>query len=329
MRQKKALSLLCMILITTSIGSCMRSDISVITPSQEDTATLVTKTETPTVVPSLTFSPSQTSSPLPTSTEISILSEDEARLVLAELLTDNGNCLLPCVWGIIPDKSTIQDVEARLYPISWVAGYSMFETEVGKVGRSNSNYTEGDITIDINVGFITYPANDFISRISFWARALRRIDGGWEDVFDSTAFGEQTAYYRLPQILSTYGRPASVSLITAQPVNAADYAPPNFKIILLYPEQGFLVQYTTDVHVVGENILGCLSNAHVELELYPLGNGDTFISHLDPTWQMHVENYAPLEEATALSVDEFYQTFRQPTDKCLETPVNLWPKVGE
>jgi len=35
--------------------------------------------------------------------------------------------------------------------------------------------------------------------------------------------------------------------------------------------------------------------------------------------------YKPIEKATSMTLKQFYDTFRQPTDKCIETPAKLWP----
>jgi hypothetical protein len=87
------------------------------------------------------------------------------------------------------------------------------------------------------------------------------------------------------------------------------------------------VHYTTKMQVVGQTIVGCPANAHVELELYPSGSGDTFLDLLAPTgWTEFIKNgYKPLEEVTSMTIDDFYKIFLQPTDKCLETPAKTWP----
>jgi hypothetical protein len=38
-----------------------------------------------------------------------------------------------------------------------------------------------------------------------------------------------------------------------------------------------------------------------------------------------IEGYIPLEKATTMSLDEFYQTYRQPGNECLMTPAEIWP----
>ena len=87
-----------------------------------------------------------------------------------------------------------------------------------------------------------------------------------------------------------------------------------------------MVNYTTQMHLVGANVRGCPPNAHVEMELYPPGSSDSFFELLKQTdWAVKMNDYKPLEEVTSMSVQEFYDTFREPTNKCIDTPAKLWP----
>ncbi len=42
-------------------------------------------------------------------------------------------------------------------------------------------------------------------------------------------------------------------------------------------------------------------------------------------WKRRIDYYKPIEEVTSISLDDFYQAYRQPTEICLQTPANLWP----
>ncbi len=210
-------------------------------------------------------------------------------------------------------------------PLSSISGLTTFEHGLGTI--EPSYVVEGGLKIDFFVAFLA--KNNIVTHVSFEGRALKEMSGerGVESVFDSTFFGEQLNRYMLPQILSEYDRPPSVLLSTLAEFPPWRYGQGHFQILIVYPDQGILVHYTTEMRVVGENVVGCPANAHVELELFPSGNGDSFYELLAPTnWPETIHNnYKPLEEVTSLSLEEFYQTFRQPMDACLETPANLWP----
>jgi hypothetical protein len=98
------------------------------------------------------------------------------------------------------------------------------------------------------------------------------------------------------------------------------------EIALLYPEQGIWVNYTMSLYSPDSTLKACPANAHVEMALFPPENPDSFFSYLDKTnWGVTKTGYKSLEEAASMSAEEFYQTFRNPTDKCIETPAKLWP----
>jgi len=176
------------------------------------------------------------------------------------------------------------------------------------------------------VGFITNPSSGIVDHVTFNTEAHRPVkEGGYEDIFNSRFFGENVSAYTLPHILSEQGVPSSVMIATfGGPLTRGGTG--GFDLLLLYPDQGILVNYTTQMHLVGANVRGCLPNAHVEMELYSSGQGDSFFDLLEQTdWAVKLNYYKPLQEVTSMSLGEFYETFRQPTDKCVETPVNLWP----
>jgi hypothetical protein len=171
-----------------------------------------------------------------------------------------------------------------------------------------------------------------ISHIHFDAGAFKEVPDPTNSnrsyqafIFDSTSFGKKLAFYMLPNLLSEYGRPSSVLLRTNPGPNERG-GMGLFTLILMYPDQGFLVQYTTIMRMSGANVLGCPANAHVTVDLYPSGHADTFIELIAPVWNDIISVYKPLEEVTSMSVEQFYQTFRQPTDKCLVTPSTHWPE---
>ena len=323
-------------------GGCVKSNGLPGTPSRETSPTLPAGTVSPTAIsirlissatplstltptPTLTLAPTYTSTPSTTPTVIPTLPVEAARIRLLDLLANNGNCSLPCLWGITPGESTFQDARIILEPLSSISDFTDFSPGPGAI---DPIYTIGDLMIYTTIRFITYPATEIVSYIIFEARALKEMIGesGVEDVFDSRVFGERLSLYMLPRILSQYGRPSSVLLSTLAEFPDSRYGQGHFQILLLYPDQGILVHYTTEMSVVGANVIGCPSNAHIELELYPSGNGESFLDNLEPSWQNEIQNnYKPLEEVTSMSTDDFYQLYRQPTNECLVTPSNLWP----
>ena len=283
---------------------------SIITPTLT-----VTSSPTPTPISLLTFTP----------TFVPTLPVEEAQTQFLDLLSNNGGCRLPCLWGITPGRSTIQDAQLILVPLS---SLSRFKDLLPSPITIDPIYKEDDLEIATNSSFV-YGNDGIIGSIFFRAREFRVGEPGnpttLKPVFDSRRFGERLRPYMLSQVLSEQGVPNKVLISTDGGENTGNNVP-GFYILLLYPDRGILVNYTTNKELIRGNVRGCPPNAHVEMELYPPGQTELFFESLKQTdWGITKNGYKPLEEATSMSVEEFYEIFRNPTDKCIETPVNIWP----
>ncbi|MBI3168642.1 MAG: hypothetical protein HYZ22_09200 [Chloroflexi bacterium] len=241
------------------------------------------------------------------------------------LLANNGGCRLPCLLGIMPEKSTYQDAQASFIPFSALSTLTSFISEGGAIFPL---YTDGDLILNTVIDFSVYPlpAKQTVNRVGFQASELKKTENGFTEVFGSPFFKEHLSYYMLPNILTEYGNPTTIMVSTMAKLPSSGVSG-GFKLLLLYPEQGMLVNYTMQMQVIGENIMGCPLNAHVELELYPSGQADSFFNLLEPSgWtQIIQKTYKPLDEATSMSPEDFYRIFSQSIDECILTPANLWP----
>lgn len=257
-----------------------------------------------------------------TPTAIPTLPVEEASKRLLDLLANNGDCRFPCLWGIVMGKSTYQEAQVILSSLSSISELTSFTPEGGAIFPV---YKQVDLEIYVTVGFLTNPSDGIVNHIAFNTEARRLVkDSGYENAFDSKFFGEKASAYALSHVLSEQGTPSSVMIATAGgPLTRGGTG--GFAILLLYPDQGILVNYTTQMHLIGTNVRGCPVNAHIEMELYPMGSTDSFFEMLEQTdWAIKFDYYKPLEEVTSMSINEFYQTFRESTEKCIETPANLW-----
>jgi hypothetical protein len=264
-------------------------------------------------------------SPTPTFTPTAIptLPVEEAQAKLLKLLSDNGGCRLPCIWGVVLGESPYHDAQAALLPLSSISELTSFTPESGAIFPV---YTEGELQIYTNIGFLANSENKIVNHIAFNAEVHRPLaQGGYEEVFNSKFFGEKVSAYALSHVLTEQGIPSSVMIETAGgPLTRGGTG--GFDILLLYPDQGILVNYRTQMHLNGANVRGCPANAYIQMELYPPGQPDSFSEGLKQTdWPLKMTGYKPLEEVASMSVQEFYDTFREPTDKCIETSIKLWP----
>ncbi len=312
-----------LILLMAAISSCTQSAESVANqpPIISDLpATAIISKEPSVTTDTLTLTP--------TPTLIPILQSEEAGRKLLELLSNNSSCRLPCLWGITPGKSTYQEAQAIMASLSSISRSTGFTPQGGSI---NPTLIENDMMLIINAGFNTdsLSSHQIVSRIGLRVRNFKigkpDDDTALSTVFDSKIFGDRIMYYSLHNQLSEQGIPSSVMISTSS-VSVLEGGSGVFDILLLYPDQGILVNYSMQGYLFGPAIRGCPANAHVEIELYPTGDSDSFFEMLKQTdWVIKFGYYKPLEEVTSISIDEFYQTFREPNDKCIETLAKLWP----
>ena len=97
----------------------------------------------------------------------------------------------------------------------------------------------------------------------------------------------------------------------------------------MYPEKGLFVRYNALAERLDDKIRGCPSKAFIELWLLSPNDKDSYqeiLSANDVTWEGNFPYSRSVEDATSMTVEEFYQIFKEPTDSCLETPLNIWPE---
>jgi len=292
--------LICLILLScTSPANTPTSSFDVI-PNQ--TSTLIMSN--PTVASTLTIN--STANIIPT------LPIDQANFKFLELLANNGNCQLPCVWGITPGQSSYIDAQNILVPLSSISNFTDLSTSPGDISPM---YTDGDNILAARMAFL-FSMNGVINHITFQIGIMA----------SSSEFSKKIENYTLQNILSQHGNPTKVMLSTMAKLPSSG-VPDTFKILLLYPDQGILVNYTMQMQIVGENIMGCPSDSSAEFELYASGQSNSFFDFLEPTgWPQIIENtYKPIDEVTAMTKDDFYQLFSEQTEECVLTPASLWP----
>jgi hypothetical protein len=187
--------------LTTSTHQQVLPPTSTIMPTPSQTAQ---RTMTPTAF--LTWTPLPV---LPT------LSPDDAETMILNLIDNNGNCLLPCWWGITPGVTPWNQARQFLATFMSISGPS-FETngyiihEIYRISR-----TDGEIYYHIGIDV----ANSIVHGIG--------------------ARNEITIGHQLNRLLENNGQPDEIWLLI-MPVTPGG---PWFYLVLYYHEQGILAQY--------------------------------------------------------------------------------------
>jgi len=242
-----------------------------------------------------------------------MMTPDEEYAFVSEMLRNNGGCRLPCWWGFTPGET------------SWETTQTFFTSRGVTIWDygSTQDYT---IVFDIpdrghNHDQIYFGEDGTLDRISI--HALPPEDENWRYMYGDPQFAEDWRTYMLPQILGAYGPPSQIFLGTG----GAPWSP--FDLLLFYPEERFLVEYVGVAEErEGETWRVCPHRVEIALHLWSPERSmnledipGVVSSHADDeTWGPY-----PLEEATGMSIEQFYQTFSQPGNQtCLDVPADLW-----
>jgi hypothetical protein len=269
-----------------------------ISPTESRTITTTLPSSQSNTLPYTPIPVSETSTPLPTFTL------EQARSYVLDLLNTNGNCRLPCWWGIIPGHTNWQEASRVLKTFS--IHFSVYPIQDGL-------YAEVSFPTPMEVPY----AYELFQSYLIIDDVVQEIE-----VYNY----DFASHYYLPEFLKTYGQPEEIWIRTEQP-GVRSSGP--FELVLFYPSQGILMNTPGgDGSIEGNIIRNCLRNMNWPfLYLWSPEQQKTFIeaeqqylTYPDSTF------FLSLFEATGMTVEEFYENFIDPeTAVCLETPLDLWP----
>jgi hypothetical protein len=128
----------------------------------------------------------------------------------------------------------------------------------------------------------------------------------------------------LQSILKQYGKPAII-LFSTEPDLPGDLF---LEMILVYPDNQFIIKYSKYAKLSDGHVLSCGQDSAIELII--LDNNEQLLSvdkiaDAVETEHLHVDTWRkPVEVATGLNIDQFYETFRKANAPCVTTPINVW-----
>lgn len=291
----------CLLTFAVSCGGAVPtiSPSSIIPSATETSIPVATSTVAlppPTSPATAIVMPTQTHAPTPT------LPPDEAQALLLDLLQNNAGCRLPCWWGFTPGRT------------SWQVAESYLSTFAFAIKRGSS------VERPLYSVYFIVPEEIFPVAL---IHNYKVIDGSIQRI--EVILGSVPTY-NLSAFLSTYGMPSEVWLRTYNQAREGDLP---FDTVLFYPEQGILTRYDSQADDLGEQITGCpQQKPALVLSLWSPERQLTFAEATSETIEIREDGwlYHPLQEATGMDVETFYQTFKEANNSvCLETPAGLWP----
>lgn len=290
------------------------------------TSAYITSTNTATPTPNPSSTPTQTPTPRPMATLIPA----EVKDLVLDLLRNNGDCLLPCIWSFTPGVSSSEDVNAFILKLGLSTDPAInILTRIFNDGAiAILSFT--DETMDTRIIFSVY-SNQNVRRLTMLLWSVFDDNGEVvEDLFGQPNFLHFMEYYTTSRILESYGTPSRVLIAAFE--DEPDYPPAPwlpFSIVLIYDEQGFLAEYIAPVETVDEKYRGCPWKAHIGISTWS-PEEERPLAEVVPGFgrgmnELNIEYFKPLEEATGMTLDEFYQIFKAAGNtQCIETPRSLW-----
>lgn len=275
------------------------SDDLTLESEQQLPTAMITPTYTPTIVAPMPIPlPTSTTPPSPT------LSPTEIDAIIFDLYENNGGCLFPCFWGFIPGQTKWETVEEFVTPFA------------DHVDSEPSESTQG--------GFGVAEVNVVLSQVSSVPESqLYGVQNGIIIALEAHLL--PVANNTIPVILDTYGQPSEIWLLTASAPMDDDLG---FRLILFYAQHHFMLKYNGDGEIIDGKVRGCFSGKEsLRLIVWSPEEELTFVEAEHGLHEPRPILYdLPLEEATGISVETFYETFKNASEPiCLETPTELWP----
>ena len=278
-----------------------------------------------TITPTVTLFPTEILTPatLLTETLVPPLPQPEAEERVIELLQDNGSCRLPCFWGIVPGQTTRQTI------ISQISAFHNLDRSSNPHAGSLINIPGNDSNIGLSLS-VKYSDDPFEPIQWLWVyidtyQMIENEDGIRKNyVYDDLSFAKYTQYYSLAQILSNYGPPERAKMLLD--LKEKYFEEDHLILFLDYVDAGWNVQYRMLLEKnEKQHYVGCPAQALIALHLWL--PGDAIAAEASVAW---LEDYYtfPIEEATSLSLDEFYEKFQDPS-QCLQTPIDIWPQSAQ
>ena len=242
--------------------------------------------------PSASVTPTHLPSPTPTKplatatiTPFPTLSIEREEMILSELMQTNGGCDLPCWWGVTPGSTTVHTAKDMFisWGISWNDGYVA-------IGRPRHIGVYSEFIVEDNI----------VQQI---------VADGTRDRYDLTyRFTEIWQHYMVVDVLERFGMPSHIFL--TPPVFAEAGVPNEYQLLLYFAPSDVKLSYIIAAeHLDGGNNRICSDFEDVQsiyLRLYAPGE----LREDEASLQSSLENSILWETATGLSLEEFYEMFK-------------------
>jgi hypothetical protein len=259
-----------------------------------------------------------------------------------DLLKNNGTCRLPCLWGLTVGQIDKQGLNAFMgkFGNTYTPDSYVERDDFGTLGGLTVIYREQGVHIGVSFDYYLNKESNQPEQLVMHANAAfeKGKDPNWKStteispLYGDASFAQVLQYYTLPQILLNYGRPSQALIATFRDA-PDDY--PNmyhaFSLVLFYQAQGFFVEYTTQRETVGNHFVGCPTKSYIYVGVSSPTSEHSLAEIVgvggDVIRKEALDYFQPVDKATSMTLDEFYETFKDPKNTaCIKTPIEVWPQ---
>jgi hypothetical protein len=298
---KKAL-LFCLICLLISSCNYSGEATASVLPSMESTPSateilLPATTSTPTIpaiFSTMTFMPT--------------LPALEAEATILNLLDNNSGCRLPCFLGIVPGLTN------ELEAISFLRQFDKISP------TSEIKFRRDDLLVSLDVtaeGGYNETHPEIVKWVDANMMVYRQLETKIDKIYGNPYYAESFRNYTLPYLLSTYGPPDQAYVYLDTGIADMGLGLDLYLLHLDYSSQGWVAHLEMPLYRKGNLYLGCPSEAFTNLRLWSPDNPAR-------DFELDSDVLFTTEEASGLTLEEFYQKFKDPSNTtCLETPANI------
>jgi hypothetical protein len=198
-------------------------------------------------------------------------------------------------------------------------------------GISSLDYDDGELRYITNFEYAAYTSEpNTIYRLLILVNVFKSLQSTVDQNSTKKLIHEIVKPYALSSVLSDLGKPSIVQILTSG--DKEDTMARQFRILLIYPNNGVLIQYISSRNFSEKTVSTCLEYKDIEMWLYPPGDAVLFDQLLEETrwadfWppsDISINGWKSIDQATGMTIDEFYETFLENPEACLSTPADLW-----
>lgn len=222
------------------------------------------------------------------------------------MLKNNGGCELPCWWGITPGQ------------MAWQAAKDIFTSQGIKW------YYENELHFDPPLAerLVRYRVDLYLAQQAGIVQSVEVQSEVFGDP-QSNHFAQDWQRYSPAQVLTRYGVPSQIQL-SLSPITEPG-AIMQYGLTIAYDNLGFYIHYIGPAADGKAKTRACpiwKQVTSIDLKLQVPEPGVSVLPPISPEDKPFVHT---LEEATGMSLDTFYQTFKRANSQaCLDLPVT-WP----